>query len=108
VHGVHHEWPGDRYRLVMPPAVSVTLFVLCLYLFTGALGRLGYAVHAGFTLGYLCYDLTHYYLHHGGLPSGRWLRDYCRRLKRHHLSHHFESPDSRFGVSSELWDYVFS
>src|SRR5262245_61926384 len=23
VHGVHHKWPRDRYRLVMPPAVSL-------------------------------------------------------------------------------------
>ncbi len=26
LHGVHHDWPHDKYRLVMPPAVSLLLF----------------------------------------------------------------------------------
>jgi sterol desaturase/sphingolipid hydroxylase (fatty acid hydroxylase superfamily) len=102
VHGVHHEWPNDRYRLVMPPAVSIFLFCACLWLFTSTLGRAGYAFHAGFTLGYLHYDLMHYYLHHGKPRNG-----YLRRLRKHHMVHHFKAPGTRFGVSSRLWDYVF-
>jgi len=112
-HGVHHQWPRDRYRLVMPPAVSICLFILCLWALSTILRRFGYAFHAGFTLGYLCYDLTHYYLHHGVLPasgsgpSGALQRRF-RRLRRHHMLHHFKASDSRYGVSSELWDHVFS
>jgi sterol desaturase/sphingolipid hydroxylase (fatty acid hydroxylase superfamily) len=108
VHGVHHQWPRDRYRLVMPPAVSVLLFVTCLYAFTAAWGRLGYAFHSGFTLGYLCYDLTHYYLHHGQPRAAGVIQRHLRRLRRHHMLHHFKSSESCFGVSSELWDHVFS
>lgn len=102
VHGVHHQWPNDRYRLVMPPAVSIGLFVTCLWFYTAVFGRHGWALHAGFTLGYMYYDLTHYYLHHG-----RPRHPYLRRLKKHHMLHHFKASSSRFGVSSKFWDYVF-
>jgi sterol desaturase/sphingolipid hydroxylase (fatty acid hydroxylase superfamily) len=28
-------------------------------------------------------------------------------LKRHHMEHHFKTPDARFGVSTSFWDQVF-
>jgi sterol desaturase/sphingolipid hydroxylase (fatty acid hydroxylase superfamily) len=102
VHGVHHQWPHDRYRLVMPPAVSMGLFFACLWLFTAAFGRYGWAFHCGFTVGYMYYDLMHYYLHHGRPRTA-----YGRRLKKHHMLHHFKGSEQRFGVSSKFWDYVF-
>jgi dihydroceramide fatty acyl 2-hydroxylase len=30
-----------------------------------------------------------------------------RYLRQHHLTHHYRMPESRFGVSSPLWDRVF-
>ncbi len=104
VHGVHHDWPRDRYRLVMPPAVSISLFWIFIALFLGTMGEHGYAFHAGFVLGYVYYDTVHYYIHHRS-PRFEWQR----RLRRHHLAHH--SPkyqhDCKFGVSTTIWDHVF-
>jgi sterol desaturase/sphingolipid hydroxylase (fatty acid hydroxylase superfamily) len=104
IHGVHHEWPHDKYRLVLPPGASVPLFVLFLLLWVGVFGTAGWAFQAGFTSGYVVYDLMHYYVHHAR-PKHRWLR----RLQGHHASHHFNKKfqEKRFGVSSPLWDYVF-
>jgi len=103
VHGVHHKWPRDKYRLVMPPAVSLSLFFLFLALFYVLLGvRFMWAFHAGFVVGYMFYDLTHYYIHHFNPKS-----DYGRKLKKNHMLHHFKSHDSRFGVSNMVWDRVF-
>lgn len=103
VHGVHHKWPKDKYRLVMPPAVSISLFFVFLGAFYAVLGgRLVWPFHAGFVLGYMSYDLTHYYVHHYN-PKTR----YGLALKKHHMLHHFKNPDSRYGVSSMVWDYVF-
>jgi sterol desaturase/sphingolipid hydroxylase (fatty acid hydroxylase superfamily) len=28
-------------------------------------------------------------------------------LKRHHMMHHFKTPQARYGVSSPVWDVVF-
>ncbi len=103
VHGVHHKWPRDKYRLVMPPAVSIALYFIFLGIFYAALGgRLVWPFHAGFALGYMSYDLTHYYIHHFNPKS-----EYGRRLKKHHMLHHFKTPEIRFGVSSVFWDIVF-
>jgi sterol desaturase/sphingolipid hydroxylase (fatty acid hydroxylase superfamily) len=103
LHGVHHHWPHDKYRLVMPPAVSISLFFLFLGLFVVVLGG-GYAwgFHSGFVTGYVFYDLTHYFVHHYNPKS-----KYFLRLKKHHMLHHFKEHHSRYGVSSKLWDHVF-
>ena len=101
-HGVHHQWPHDKYRLVMPPGVSVPLYCACLGLFLATLGSAGWAFHAGFVLGYAHYDLTHWWIHHGKPRSA-----YGRRLRRHHFLHHFKQTEARFGVSNLVWDKVF-
>ncbi len=104
VHGVHHDWPDDKYRLVMPPAVSLSLFGIFLAFWTLTCGAYGWAIHAGFTFGYMCYDVIHYIIHHHSTPFG-WLS----RLKKHHISHHFhpDYEELRYGVSTRFWDFVF-
>lgn len=106
-HGIHHHQPQCKTRLVMPPVVSIPLSAVFYGLFTllGALLGLQHWVHpvvAGFTIGYLIYDLTHYATHHFPMRSG-----YAKFIKRYHMLHHYKTPDERFGVSSPLWDYVF-
>lgn len=104
LHGVHHEWPHDKYRLVLPPGSSLPLFFLFLGLWLLLFGPRGWAVHVGFVTGYMSYDLLHFYVHHGR-PKSRLLR----KLQGHHMSHHFNKryKDKRYGVSSPLWDVIF-
>jgi sterol desaturase/sphingolipid hydroxylase (fatty acid hydroxylase superfamily) len=101
-HGVHHQWPHDKYRLVMPPGVSVPLYFGFLCLSLATLGSAGWAFHAGFVCGYAHYDLTHWWIHHGKPRTA-----YGRRLRRHHFLHHFKQTEARFGVSNLVWDKVF-
>ncbi|QDG50298.1 fatty acid hydroxylase [Persicimonas caeni] len=105
LHGVHHDWPNDKYRLVMPPAVSILLFFVFLFAWTLLLGDYGWAFHSGFVFGYMCYDVIHYHVHHRR-AGFRWLQ----RLKKHHVSHHFvdDYSELRYGVSTRLWDVVFN
>ena len=103
LHGVHHELPHDRYRLVFPAALSLGLFAVFFAIHWVALGTSAFAFHAGMTVGYMTYDLTHYYVHHGRAQSGR-----MRRLRQHHILHHFKAGHvGKFGVSTTLWDRVF-
>jgi sterol desaturase/sphingolipid hydroxylase (fatty acid hydroxylase superfamily) len=104
LHGVHHDWPSDKYRLVMPPAVSISLFFVFGALWIGLLGAHGWAIHAGYTIGYMIYDMTHYYVH-WGKPKSKFFR----MLRRHHMSHHFNDKfkERRYGVSNRFWDKVF-
>jgi sterol desaturase/sphingolipid hydroxylase (fatty acid hydroxylase superfamily) len=103
MHGVHHDWPNDPLRLVFPPAVSIPLAVGFWMLFTRIAGdAFRYPLMIGLVCGYLAYDMVHYWLHHA-TPKSRL----GMRLRRHHLSHHFQDDGRGFGVSSPLWDYVF-
>lgn len=102
VHGVHHDWPWDPGRLVLPPSVSVTLAALFYFLFRAAFGAQAHAVFAGFVFGYVLYDTLHWYSHVGA-PRNRALRF----LQQQHLVHHFREPGTRFGVSCPWWDVVF-
>jgi dihydroceramide fatty acyl 2-hydroxylase len=108
IHGVHHEQPQCKTRLVMPPILSVplafvfyALFYVVLAVVIGAPRWVGPAF-AGFITGYLAYDMTHYATHHLPMKWGP-----LKYLKRYHLMHHFKTPDDRFGISSPVWDVVF-
>jgi sterol desaturase/sphingolipid hydroxylase (fatty acid hydroxylase superfamily) len=103
LHGVHHDWVNDRFRLVMPPAASLGLGVVFFAFWYAVLGpALVFPFYSGKVAGYLCYDMTHYYVHHGKVQS-LWFK----RLKAHHMNHHHNKEGRKFGVSSTLWDHVF-
>lgn len=103
VHGCHHKHPRDGLRLVFPPAATAVLCIpfwnLIKLISTPSTTP---AVFGGGLLGYVLYDITHYYLHHGN-PSGG-MPGY---LKRFHMNHHFRIQDKGFGITSSLWDRVF-
>ena len=102
VHGVHHDYPNDAKRLVMPPVVSIPLALIFYGLFVLLFGGAAPAVWAGLAAGYVCYDSIHYAIHHFPMKAG-----ILNRLKQHHLRHHYHDDHSGYGVSSPLWDYVF-
>ena len=101
-HGVHHDFPNDTKRLVMPPSVSIPLAVIFYAAFRFIIGAgVAPAVFAGFVFGYLIYDTIHYAVHHFSLRGRVMLY-----LKKHHYRHHYQDSTKDFGVSSPLWDYV--
>jgi dihydroceramide fatty acyl 2-hydroxylase len=103
IHGVHHDHPNDKLRLVMPPGASIPLAALFFGLFYLVFGLpTAFPLFAGFLLGYLVYDYTHYYLHHY-VPKS----ELGKRLREQHMRHHFQDHRFGFGVSSPLWDVVF-
>ncbi len=103
MHGVHHDYPNDSLRLVMPPVISIPLALVFYSLFVAVLGpQNAPGFFAGFILGYMIYDSWHYASHHFSMKSPVWLF-----LKQYHMLHHYQDPHTRFGVSTPIWDYVF-
>jgi sterol desaturase/sphingolipid hydroxylase (fatty acid hydroxylase superfamily) len=103
IHGVHHDFPHDPMRLVMPPSVSIPLAIAFWFLFRAIAGP-AWALpsFAGFLLGYLVYDMAHYHMHHHRSKNPLSLA-----LRRYHYRHHFQQSDRGFGVTTPLWDRVF-
>jgi sterol desaturase/sphingolipid hydroxylase (fatty acid hydroxylase superfamily) len=103
-HGVHHDYPKDRMRLVMPPSASIPM-ALILYFFFSLFIKVQtnlFAFFSGFLIGYLIYDMLHYAMHHYNFKSGL-----MKKIKQHHMLHHYSDPAKGYGVSSALWDKIF-
>uniref|UniRef100_A0A182P0Q9 Fatty acid 2-hydroxylase n=1 Tax=Anopheles epiroticus TaxID=199890 RepID=A0A182P0Q9_9DIPT len=101
IHGQHHKVPFDPHRLVfpVPPAILLTSIFYQPVYYAFPYPRL---TLAGGLIGYLIYDMIHYYLHYGS-PAGGHLY----HMKRYHYSHHFVHHDQGYGISSDFWDKLF-
>lgn len=102
-HGVHHQYPNDKKRLVMPITLSLAIASLLFIPFVFIFADLVWAFWAGFMLGYLGYDMVHYSIHHFKRPEVRWLNN----IWKSHIDHHFRDSNKGYGVSSPIWDHVF-
>jgi 4-hydroxysphinganine ceramide fatty acyl 2-hydroxylase len=105
IHGIHHCFPMDRYRLVFPPVPGhITLY---LFFYIPAMNlmpqSIAYPFLIGNLIGYQMYDLLHYSFHHFDAADGSMIK----RQKIYHLQHHYKFGTTGFGVSSKLWDVVF-
>lgn len=103
-HGQHHKNPMNKDRLVFPPVPALTFAIPIWYAYDAILPPAAcQCIVAGTILGYMFYDLMHYYLHHGS-PKVAYLKD----LKNYHINHHYVEQNKGFGISSKLWDYPFA
>ncbi|GAB2220336.1 hypothetical protein Droror1_Dr00007981 [Drosera rotundifolia] len=94
----------DTTRIFSPPGVTTAF---C-YAFWSVYSRISTpavapALLGGSLLGYLAYDLVHYYIH-----AAKANNVLIRRFKKHHLLHHYKDQSKGFGVTSPFWDHVFS
>jgi len=103
MHGVHHDYPSDAKRLVLPPSLSIPLSTGFFFLFKWLLPvDYIWGFFPGFILGYLIYDISHYAMHHFNFKSGIF-----KKIKQHHMLHHYQDPEKGYGVSSPFWDKIF-
>jgi 4-hydroxysphinganine ceramide fatty acyl 2-hydroxylase len=101
VHGVHHDYPKDKDRLAMPPFVSAAYSVILYLIFTLIMGEFAYYFLPGFLIGYAGYLSVHFIVHAYQPP-----KNFLKALWVNHAIHHYKNPDSSFGVSTPLWDYI--
>lgn len=102
-HGIHHAYPMDSLRLVMPPSVSIPLAFLFYFFYRMILGDIYVnPFFAGVVTGYLLYDMTHYSIHHFAIKNKLFMK-----IKAHHMKHHYTDHNLGFGVSQPFWDFIF-
>lgn len=113
-HTIHHAHPTDRLRIATPLPMSLVVasVLIPLPFLLVKNWNIAHSWNTGMILGYLTYDLTHYYMHFGApsrlpewLPTRKWLMD----LHLAHANHHYAQDGYResFGVGHMFWDDVF-
>lgn len=102
IHGVHHEYPRDKDRLVMPPVLSLGMALLFYAVFSFIFDSYVWLFFPGFAVGYSFYLLIHYAVHRYRPPKG-----ILKFWWTHHALHHYKSDDAAFAVSNPFWDYLF-
>ena len=102
IHGVHHAFPEDDRRWLVPPVISVAISAGIFFVLRRLFPVTYAPALAGGLIGYLLYDLSHYAMHRG---ASRF--EFFNRLRQRHMQHHYATPERWFGVSTPLWDYVF-
>jgi 4-hydroxysphinganine ceramide fatty acyl 2-hydroxylase len=100
MHAAHHEAP-NKPPITKPPALTLSAFaVACLSSYL-MLGGVVLSFFSGMLFGYLWYETSHVAAH-VLTPSEHPFPSF----QENHLMHH-QTPSSRFGITSPLWDYVF-
>lgn len=106
VHGIHHRYPADPFRLVFPPVLA-SIFVAALYVLLGLVwfpSPWTHAIFSGVLSAYVIYDETHFFFHH--CPTK--IPGLMARQQKVHMQHHSKSAHSHhYGVTSPFWDHVF-
>ena len=102
MHGNHHVAPGDPYRNLMPPIVSIAILGTVWSIFLLVLGPAGSALFLGFAIGYILYDVVHYACHQFPMRS-----PVLRQLRRHHIRHHYGKREGNYAITAIFWDRLF-
>ena len=104
LHGIHHAFPQDALRLVFPVLPGYIIMNLMLAPFFKSIlpDNLENIFVAGTLIGYILYDLIHYFIHHSSPKDGYW-----RDVKIYHMQHHYKNGKAGYGVSQKFWDLVF-
>jgi 4-hydroxysphinganine ceramide fatty acyl 2-hydroxylase len=83
IHGIHHCFPMDKYRLVFPPVPGhITLYIF-FYIPSMSLmpPEIAYPFLIGNLIGYQMYDFLHYFFHHFNAAEGSFIK----QMKVYHM-----------------------
>ncbi len=102
LHGVHHEYPKDKSRIIMPPAGALLIGSILFLIFWIPMQKYAFAFVPGFLMGYVTYAFMHYAIHAYQPP-----KNFLKVLWVNHGIHHYKDDERGFGVSTPFWDFVF-
>lgn len=105
IHYDHHQDPNDIRVLfgalsTTLPTIAVT--TLPIGLITAGLPGVAVSFATGLAC-FMVYELCHCMQHLRITPRNKFLR----RIKRHHLLHHFHNEQGNFGITSTFCDRIF-
>ena len=105
LHGLHHAFPNDKYRLVLPVTLSVPWSFLYMFVCMQAMSPpAALTFTAGTATSYATYDILHYVIHH--MHRVRRWRLFAAAKHRHINLHHMRNWDADYGITTGVVDSV--
>jgi 4-hydroxysphinganine ceramide fatty acyl 2-hydroxylase len=100
---LQHHSELDYFAPVWKKVIAAS--IVCCFLLFAISYLLTFEIAIGFTAGfafmYGVYELTHFRYHmHKPIP-------FFITMRKHHFYHHFQQPNTNFGVTTRFWDRVF-
>lgn len=87
---------------MFPPSLGILIYLgVKKLVFPDEIGNALHFLIAAIIIGYICYDSTHYFLHHSDAKNS-----VLRRLKIGHNTHHYKENTANFGITNILWDLI--
>lgn len=105
IHFDHHQDPQRLDVLFGSPSntlPAVAIFTLPLGYFVGGGWATALLAAATGLVIFSGYEFCHCVQHLGYVPNSAWLR----RIKKHHMAHHFHNESGNFGITSTVIDRV--
>ncbi len=101
IHQGHHDYPNDGRLMLVGPIVSLPAFLLFWGLGYLIAGHYTHPFMAGVATCYMFYDWLHFASHHYNYENQLF-----RKLKSHHMRHHYEDNDKNFAFTTLIWDII--
>lgn len=99
-HDIHHNFPNDPYRFVVPLWASIPSGLVFYAACRTSLGKeKGETLFGLMILYYLFYEFTHISTHKYDIKH-----PFFEKIKKHHLKHHYLNSDKGFGFTTTKWD----
>ena len=104
-HLAHHENPRNPALILVQAEHSIIYSILSFapIFWLSPTFYITLGLMSGVWMGFLYYELLHYQIHLKNSSSV-----VLKAQQRHHIHHHYANARSCFGVTSPLWDWVFS
>lgn len=102
-HVFHHRYPQLIDNLILPLTITLPVSLILLVTFVVLFGTdYMFWFYIGEVGIYYIYEFMHFTAHHYPLNL-----PFFKQMREYHLSHHQSKPNSRFMITTPIWDWVF-
>ena len=100
-HGHHHKYPNGISFIPLPQMILIYMLTWKMFSYMAALRDAANLLIGG-SVGFLTFELSHWYIHALGSSPHAYLRAMVDFHKAHHLNHHVA-----YTFTSTFWDWLF-
>ncbi len=99
IHHGHHDYPNDKRMMLVGPLITIPAFLILWGIGYLLFGAYAHPFMGGLGSCYMFYDWLHFAAHNYTFKN-----PVLKKLKMHHLKHHYEDDEKNYGFTTFIWD----